>query len=189
MAISHVPVDPPAAPAPAPAPEPSPLPAPSGSSAVTVTELIAGDLLGYLSDGVRTSVLSAANTGSATARRLSVALEAVDALADLSAYQIDAAPINGLANGSTSAAISASVGVAPRVRVVILLGSMQPAAGGTVVLAGAGASYSLALPTTAGPQRLEFVDLPAALAASFTVQNGSGVAFPSSSNSIVVLPV
>lgn len=133
MAISHVPVDPPAAPAPAPAPEPSPLPAPSGSSAVTVTELIAGDLLGYLSDGVRTSVLSAANTGSATARRLSVALEAVDALADLSAYQIDAAPINGLANGSTSAAISASVGVAPRVRVVILLGSMQPAAGGTVV--------------------------------------------------------
>lgn len=176
-------------PAPAPAPAPAPSPAPAGSSAVSADSVIGSSLLGYLADAMRATVLSAANAGSATTRRITAALEAVDVLSDLSDYRIDASALSGLANGATSAPFSASIADSPRVRVVLLLGSMQAAAGGTVVLSGAGASYSLALPTTAGPLRIEFADLPAALAAEFTVQNDSGVAFPASSNSIVVLPV
>lgn len=168
---------------------PTPQAAPAGSSAVTAASAVSPALLAYLADLKRAAVLSAANVGSATARRIAAALEAVDVLGDLSDYQIDASPLDGLANGATSAAFSAPLSGTSSARVVILLGSMQAAAGGTVVLSGAGASYSLALPTTAGPLRIEFADLPAALAAEFTVQNDSGVAFPASSNSIVVLPV
>lgn len=168
--------------------EPQTQTAPEGSVVLTAVAVVESSLLAYLSGTKGSAVFSAASVGSATARRIASALEGIDVLGDLAQYRLDAAPINSLANDE-KAAFQAPVSGSDRVRIVILLGVMQPAAGGSVVVSGAGVAYSLALPTSLGPIRLEFADLPAALAASFTVRNISGVAFPASLNTIAVVPV
>jgi hypothetical protein len=165
--------------------------APPGSSAVDVEagSSIAPSLLAYLSASARSRVLTSAASGSAVASKLAAALGAVDSLADVSDYRLDSSPLSGLADGATSAAFTAPLQGSPAARLVILLDAFQPAPGGAVIVSGGGAAYSLALPLAASAKRLEFASVPAALAASFTVKNGTGAAFPAGGNAVVVIPL
>lgn len=177
--------------APPPPPLPiTPIPAPAGSTAEDVDTIISSALLTNLTNSAKSSLLSAANIGTATLSKIETALEFVDTLTELTSYQLDGTLLNSLADGDTSSSLTVSdVGDSTFVRIVILLSEITPSAGAKVIISDASTAYELELDTTTSEKRLEYSNIPAAFVSNFTVENATGVAFPSYGNSIVVVPL
>lgn len=126
-----------------------------------------------------------------TIETLPVGSEAVDIASSVSGVSLDAASLNGLANGvaSTSFSFSNPSG-ASLAKVVIFLNVMDPSAVSPVVSITNGTSqYDLPVPSANSAKQLEWNSIPVAFLSSFTVINSTGVAFPSSGNSIHILPL
>ena len=163
---------------------------PSGSSATDVDTIIPSALLGYLTNTAKSLLLSAGNIGASTLSKIETALEVIDNLADLTAYQLDGTPLNSLANGSTSSSfVVPNVGTSTLVRIDVLLGEFQPSSGGKVIISDGITAYELEVSNVLSEKRVEFNNIPAAFVSSFTVKNSSGVSFPSYGNSVVVVPL
>jgi len=173
-----------------PVPVPVPIPAPTGSSATDVDTIIPSNLLAYLTNSTKTSLLSASNIGKSTTSEIENALEVIDVLTNLTTYQVDAAPLDSLANSATSTSFAVSnIGSSRFARLVILLGEFQPNLNGKVSISDGTTAYELTLANTLSEKRLEFNELSDSFVSSFTVTNSTGVTFPSYGNSIVVVPL
>ena len=171
-------------------PPPLPGPPPTGSSATDVDTIIPSALLGYLTNTAKSLLLSAGNIGASTLSKIEVALQVIDNLADLTAYQLDGTPLNSLANGSTSSSFAVpNVGTSTLVRIDVLLGEFQPSSGGKVIISDGTTAYELEVSNVLSEKRVEFNNIPAAFVSSFTVKNSSGASFPSYGNSVVVVPL
>ncbi len=73
------------------------------------------------------------------------------------------------------------------VRVIIILGTMTPAAATPKVLLRKGTDvYEIVIPSGTDQKRIEFNNIPIAFISSFQVENQTGTTFASSGNSIIV---
>lgn len=163
--------------------------APSGSMASDEALVVSSSLLSVCSDAVKSNLLALSNIGSATTTKIQNALEVVQAFDVQSANLIDETVLNGLANGAeTSAIVVNNIGDSSFVKIILVLDEITPTAIAPKVVVYSGASgYSLSLSTISSAKRLEFLNIPASFVASFKVINQTGVSFPASKNSILVV--
>lgn len=163
---------------------------PDGSISIDTTPVLPSALLSYLSTTAQTALLSASNIGTATTSQIETALENIQNLSNLTAYQIDASGLDSLADGATSSAFTVTdVGNSLFVRIIILIAEFQPTSGAKIVVSDGATAYEINVPTTLSEKRIEFNNLAADFVSSFTVTNSTGAAFPSYGNSIVVVPL
>lgn len=163
-------------------------PAPSGSTGVDSSYPISGDLLDYLSDSGKSSLLSVSNIGASTLAKVQTALEVIDSLTDFESYLLDGTALDSLASESLSTSFTyPNVGTSRFVRVILILGEITPTGTPTVEIVSGLTAYSLSVSTTTSEKRLEFNDIPESFVNSFQVRNSTGVPFTSSGNSLVVV--
>lgn len=160
---------------------------PAGSIATDVDAIIPSHLLNYLTATSKGLLLSARSIGASTLSKIETALEVVDNLAGLAAFQIDGSSLNSLASGDTSSGFTvANVGASNFVQIDVLLGEFQPTSGGRVVLQNSTTAYEVELASTLSEKRVRFANVPASFASMFTVTNLTGASFPPANNCIVV---
>jgi hypothetical protein len=160
---------------------------PTGSSASDADYPIAPGLLSLLSQSASGSLLAVSTIGAATASRIASTLALVESFTALEAYRIDAGAIDGLADQSTSQALSANASsLSNRVTVIVWLASVNPTSVTPFVrLTNGPTFYDLAVPAGQKAKRLEFRNLPATFTNGFYIFNGLGVPFASFGNAIV----
>lgn len=164
------------------------VPAPSGSTGADSSYPIPSNLLDYLSDSGKSSLLSVSNIGASTLARVQTSLEVIDNLTDFETYLLDGTALDGLADGATSTPFTYSnVGTSRFVRVVIILGEITPTGTPSVEIVSGLTAYTLSVSTATSEKKLEFNDIPEAFVNSFSVVNKTGVPFASSGNSVVVV--
>jgi hypothetical protein len=163
-------------------------PAPSGSIGTDSSYPIPSNLMDYLSDSGKSSLLSVSNIGASTLAKVQTSLEVIDNLTDFETYLLDGTALDGLADGATSAAFTyPNVGTSRFVRVVVVLGEITPTGTPSVEIVSGLTAYTLSVPTATSEKRLEFNDIPEAFVNSFQVRNSTGVPFALFGNSLVVV--
>jgi hypothetical protein len=163
-------------------------PAPSGSIGADSSYPIPSNLLDYLSDSGKSSLLSVSNIGASTLAKVQTSLEVIDNLTDFETYLLDGMALDGLADGSSSTAFAyPNVGTSRFVRVVVILGEITPMGTPSVEIVSGLTAYTLSLSTATSEKRIEFNDIPESFVNSFQVRNSTGVPFASSGNSVVVV--
>jgi hypothetical protein len=163
-------------------------PAPSGSIGTDSSYPIPSNLLDYLSDSGKSSLLSVSNIGASTLAKVQTSLEVIDNLTDFETYLLDGTALDGLADGATSAAFTyPNVGTSRFVRVVVILGEITPTGTSSVEIVSGLTAYTLSVSTATSEKRIEFNDIPESFVNSFSVVNKTGAPFASSGNSVVVV--
>ena len=169
-------------------PLPIPVTPPDGSSSTDSTYVLDAQLLLYLSNAGKSKLLSSSNIGASTTAVIQKALEKVDTLTDYTAFLIDETILDGLANNGQTSAISVSnTGDSANVRIIIILGDIQPTPGGKVSITDGTTNYELEVSVASSVKRLEFTAIPAAFVSNFYVTNLTGVSFASWGNSVLVV--
>jgi hypothetical protein len=170
-----------------------PFPTPDGSeSSNLVYSSEEATLLSYLSNSMRSTILSVNNFGSSTSSRIFNTLQAIDNFSAFQEYLISETILNSLATATQSANITGlNFGSSPKCRVIIILGSYQPVGINPTITIDNGVNYyELSVSTTLSPKKLQFDNIPVSFFQSgFAVGNFSGATLASSGNSIFIVPL
>ena len=168
-------------------PEDNIIPSPSGSTGTNYSYVISDTNLAVLAPTAQSSLLAAANLGSAVTSVINSSLDLIRSYEDLQTYLLDNSLLNSLASGSATSNYAYTNTSNKFVRVIIILGTMTPAAATPKVLLRKGTDvYEIVIPSGTDQKRIEFNNIPIAFVSSFQVENQTGTTFASSGNSIIV---
>lgn len=173
---------------PPPITPPSPITPPGGSMAEDTTFPITDVNLGLLDPVAQSQLLAVSNLGTTTTAKINSTLDLIRTYEDLEVYTLDHTLLNSLADGVATANYTVSnTGSSKFVKVIIILGEFTPTGTPTVKIQDNLNYYEMAVTTTTSKKRIEFNNIPATFVSSFQVENNTGVSFPSSGNSILVV--
>lgn len=163
------------------------IPNPSGSAASNYSYVISDTNLAVLAPSAQSSLLAVSNLGSAVTSVINSSLDLIRSFENLETYLLDGSLLNSLASGYMTSNYTYTNTDNDFVRVIIILGTMTPAAATPKVLIRKGTDvYEMVIPSGTDQKRIVFENIPISFVSSFQVENQTGTTFASSGNSIIV---